>query len=140
MKTSAKGRFTVQYTMLRKHFGVDQIPISDLKTKTKEEFLREATTKYRNLTEEMYDVAKSLFDFFAQRDTMNYEEFSKALYEEYGESIRMTETIQSHEMMGVVCGINRKIGTIKGIMVFFVVLFIFGIISVVIMALMGEFL
>jgi len=140
MNISAKGRFTTQYAILRKYFGVDQIPINDLKTKTKEEFFREAANKYRNLTEEMYDVAMSLFDFFSQREIMSYEEFSKVLYEEYGESIRMAETIRNYEIMDVVCGIDRKIKTIKGIMVFFVVLFIISVIAVVVMALMGEFL
>lgn len=140
MNISAKGRFTTQYAILRKYFGVDQIPINDLKTKTKEEFFREAANKYRNLTEEMYDVAMSLFDFFSQREIMSYEEFSKALYEEYGESIRMAETIRNYEIMDVVCGIDRKIKTIKGIMVFFVVVFIISVIAVVVMALMGEFL
>jgi len=140
MNISARGRFTIQYAILRKYFGVDQIPINDLKTKTKEEFFREAANKYRNLTEEMYDVAMSLFDFFSQREIMSYEEFSKVLYEEYGESIRMAETIRNYEIMDVVCGIDRKIKTIKGIMVFFVVLFIISVIAVVVMALMGEFL
>ena len=87
------------------------------------------------LSHEVYDTAKSLAIFFDQRDKMSFKEFNKALNEEYGNALDIERDIREIENSEVLRSIERNIKTMKGLMVFFLVMWIIGIVATIIYAL-----
>ena len=89
----------------------------------------------KNLSDEVYDTAKSLAIFFDQRDKMSFKEFNKALNEEYGDALNIERDLGEIENSEALRSIDRNIKTMKGIMVFFLVMWIIGIVATIIYAL-----
>jgi uncharacterized protein YfeS len=134
MNSSAKERFHTHYKILRKHFGIEHLPY-DLKLSklTKEEYVNKLRNDsyYGNishiensLTDEVFETLKSLSIFFDQRDKMTCKEFNKVLIEEYGDALNIERDIREIEKSKVLSNIDRNIKTIRGIIVFFFVLWI----------------
>jgi hypothetical protein len=134
MNYSAKKRFDPHFKLLFKHFGLDDLPYDRMINElNREEYLKKLSDEsyYHNLstlekefTDEIFDTTKSLSIFFDQRDTMSSEEFNKALIKKYGDALNIERDIREIEKSKVLSNIDRNIKTIRGIIVFFFVLWI----------------
>lgn len=136
MNNSAKKRFETHYWVLWQHF-VNNIPFDPkIRELSKEDYIyKHRNVVIKNLSDEVYDTAKSLAIFFDQRDKMSFKEFNKALNEEYGNALDIERDIREIENSEVLRSIERNIKTMKGIMVFFLVMWIIGIVATIIYAL-----
>ncbi|MDD2199369.1 MAG: hypothetical protein PHE08_06560 [Bacteroidales bacterium] len=139
MNNSAKNRFKSHYKVLRRHYGLDYLPYAPRKNElNREDFLKRIKDDnfiVPNLTDEGFETAKSLSVFFDQRDTMSSKEFNKALTEKYGNELDIERDIREIENSEALRSIERNIKTMKGIMVFFLVMWIIGIVATIIYAL-----
>lgn len=119
MNNSAKNRFKMHYKLLREHYGIDHLPYAQMSNElNKEQYLniiRDKLNHYvfletkQNLTDEVFDTAKSLSIFFDQRNTMSSEEFNKALTEKYGNALDIERDIREIENSEVLRSIERNI-------------------------------
>ena len=66
---------------------------------------------------------------------MSSKEFNKALTEKYGNELDIERDIREIENSEALRSIERNIKTMKGIMVFFLVMWIIGIVATIIYAL-----
>ena len=66
---------------------------------------------------------------------MSFKEFNKALIDEYGDILSIEREITEIEKFNLLSNIDRNIKTIRGIMVFFLVMWIIGIVATIIYAL-----
>ena len=139
MDNSEKKRFKSHYKVLRRHYCLDYIPYAPRKNElNREDFLKRIKDDnfiVPNLTDEGFETAKSLSVFFDQRDTMSSKEFNKALTEKYGNELDIERDIREIENSEALRSIERNIKTMKGIMVFFLVMWIIGIVATIIYAL-----
>lgn len=136
MNNSTKKRFETHYWVLWQHF-VNNIPFDPkIRELSKEDYIyKHRNVVIKNLSDEVYDTAKSLAIFFDQRDKMSFKEFNKALNEEYGDALNIERDIGEIENSEALRSIDRNIKTMKGIMVFFLVMWIIGIVATIIYAL-----
>lgn len=137
MDISAKNRFTSHYKILTKHYKIDHLPYDPkIRELSKEAYINKYYYKgLDNLTDDDFEAAKSLSIFFDQRDEMNCKEFNKALLDEYGDALNIEKDVREIETFNVLSNIDRNIKTVRGIMVFFLVLWIIGVITAIIMLL-----
>jgi hypothetical protein len=66
---------------------------------------------------------------------MSFKEFNKALNEEYGDALNIERDLGEIENSEALRSIDRNIKTMRGIMVFFLVMWIIGIVATIIYAL-----
>ena len=141
MNKSTKKRFEPHYKLLCEHFGIDDFPYDQMiRELNREEYLKKLCneTYYYNyseiekkITEEVFDTAKSLTIFFDQRDKMSSEEFNKALIEKYGDALNIERDIREIVNSMTLSNIDSNIKTVKGIVVFFFVLWLISTIIMV---------
>jgi hypothetical protein len=136
MNNSAKNRFKMHYWVLWQHF-VNNLPFDPkIRELSKEDCIyKHRNVVIKNLSDEVYDTAKSLAIFFDQRDKMSFKEFNKALNEEYGDALNIERDLGEIENSEALRSIDRNIKTMRGIMVFFLVMWIIGIVATIIYAL-----
>ncbi|MDD4030077.1 MAG: hypothetical protein PHE07_01430 [Bacteroidales bacterium] len=139
MNISAKNRFTNHYKILSKHYKIDHLPYDPkIRELSKEAYInRYFSYGLSKLTDDDFEAAKSLSIFFDQRDKMNCKEFNKALLDEYGDALNIEKDVREIETFNVLSSIDRNIKTIRGIMVFFLVLWIIGVVTAIIYALVA---
>ena len=136
MNNSDKKRFETHYWVLWQHF-VNNIPFDPkIRELSKEDYIyKHRKVVIKNLSDEVDDTAYSLAIFFDQHDKMSFKEFNKALNEEYGDALNIERDIGEIENSEALRSIDRNIKTMKGIMVFFLVMWIIGIVATIIYAL-----
>ena len=141
MNSSAKNRFDAHYELLCEHFGLDNLPYNrNISELNREEYLKKLSEESyyydysvleKKITEEVFDTAKSLTIFFNQRDKMSSQEFNKALIEEYGDALNIERDIREIVNSMTLSNIDSNIKTVKGIVVFFFVLWLISTIIMV---------
>ena len=139
MNTSEKERFERHFHLLLEHYDLDQLPyVAEINDISKNDYITkcyEQGIKLGNFSDSDFKIFKSISIFFDQRDNMSFKEFNKALIDEYGDILSIEREITEIEKFNLLSNIDRNIKTIRGIMVFFLVMWIIGIVATIIYAL-----
>lgn len=139
MNTSENNRFDTHFQLLLQHYNLDQLPyVPEINDLSKEDYI---TRCYNHgialcdFSDNNFETFKSISLFFDQRDKMSFKEFNKALIEEYADTLNFEKDVREVEKFNVLNNIDRNIKTMRGIMVFFLVMWILGIVVTIIYAL-----
>jgi hypothetical protein len=139
MNTSEKNRFDTHFQLLLHHYDLDQLPyVAEIKDLSKNDYITkcyEHGIKLGDFSDDDFETFKSISIFFDQRGKMSFKEFNKALIEEYADTLNFEKDVREVEKFNVLNNIDRNIKTMRGIMVFFLVMWILGIVVTIIYAL-----
>lgn len=139
MNTSENNRFDTHFHLLLQHYDLDLLPyVVEINDLSKNDYITkcyEHGINLGNFSDNDFETFKSISLFFDQRDKMSFKEFNKALIEEYGDALNFEKDVREIEKFKVLSNIDRNIKTMRGIMVFFLVMWILGIVVTVIYAL-----